>query len=137
MGPSDGLTHVSTAVVGTMGYAAPEYMQTGRLTAKSDVWTYGVFLYDLITGRRPLDRNLPKSKQNLLERVMAFFSDAKKLQLILDPRLEDFSFSSVQKLALIANQCLARNPRSRPNMSKVLEMVNRIADVSAETVVPV
>ncbi|KAG9150132.1 hypothetical protein Leryth_009699 [Lithospermum erythrorhizon] len=57
LGPQEGLTHVSTAVVGTTGYTAPEYMQTGHLTSKSDVWSYGVFLYELITGRRPVDRN--------------------------------------------------------------------------------
>ncbi|CAN1238134.1 Serine/threonine-protein kinase PCRK1 [Linum grandiflorum] len=62
LGPSEGLSHVSTAVVGTIGYAAPEYIQTGRLTSKSDVWSYGVFLYELITGRRPLDRNKPKKR---------------------------------------------------------------------------
>jgi serine/threonine protein kinase len=75
-------------VVGTMGYAAPEYLQTGRLTSKNDVWSYGVFLYELITGRRPLDRNLPRGEQKLLEWIKPYLSDAKKFQLILDPRLD-------------------------------------------------
>ncbi|KAI7735988.1 hypothetical protein M8C21_022400, partial [Ambrosia artemisiifolia] len=67
LGPSDELSHVSTAVVGTVGYAAPEYIQTGRLTYKSDVWSFGIFLYELITGRRPFDRNKPKNEQKLLD----------------------------------------------------------------------
>ncbi|WJX18145.1 Serine/threonine-protein kinase pcrk1 [Trifolium repens] len=131
LGPSDGLTHVSTAVVGTMGYAAPEYIQTGRLTSKSDVWSYGVFLYELITGRRPLDRNRPKSEQKLLEWIRPYLSDVKKFQLILDPRLERKHLSkSAQKLALVANRCLVRNPKNRPKMSEVLEMIDRIVESS-------
>ncbi|XP_043700721.1 serine/threonine-protein kinase PCRK1-like isoform X2 [Telopea speciosissima] len=126
-GPSEGLSHVSTAVVGTIGYAAPEYIQTGRLTAKSDVWSYGVFLYELITGRRPLDRNLPKSEQKLLEWVRPYLSDMKKFRLIIDPRLEGkYSLKSVQKLASVANRCLVRHPKARPKMSEVLEMVDQI-----------
>lgn len=134
LGPSEGLTHVSTAVVGTMGYAAPEYVQTGRLTSKSDVWSYGVFIYELITGRRPFDRNRPKSEQKLLSWVKPFLSDIKKFNLILDPRLEgNYHLKSVQRLAIVANRCLVRNPKSRPKMSEVLEMVNRIVDAPRET----
>ncbi|KAK6244711.1 hypothetical protein QUC31_011120 [Theobroma cacao] len=132
LGPSEGLTHVSTAVVGTMGYAAPEYIQTGRLTSKIDVWSYGVFLYELITGRRPLDKNRPKNEQKLLDWVKPYLSDAKKFQFILDPRLKGkCQLKSAQRLATVANRCLVRNPKSRPKMSEVLEMVNRVVEASA------
>lgn len=132
LGPSDGLSHISTAVVGTIGYAAPEYIQTGRLTAKSDVWSYGVFLYELITGRRPLDRNRPRSEQKLLEWVRPHLADTKKFQKILDPRLEGkYSLKSARKLASVANRCLVRQSKSRPKMSEVLDMVSRIVE-SAE-----
>ncbi|XP_019250680.1 PREDICTED: probable receptor-like protein kinase At5g47070 isoform X3 [Nicotiana attenuata] len=130
LGPPEGLTHVSTAVVGTMGYAAPEYVQTGRLTSKSDVWSYGVFLYELITGRRPLDRNRPRSEQKLLEWVKPYISDSKKFQHILDPRLEGKISRSAQKLSIVANRCLVRHPKSRPKMSEVLEMVNKVVESS-------
>ncbi|KAJ4720760.1 Receptor-like protein kinase [Melia azedarach] len=131
LGPSDGLSHVSTAVVGTIGYAAPEYIQTGRLTSKSDVWSFGVFLYELITGRRPLDRNRPKSEQKLLEWVRPHLSDVKKFTLILDPKLEGkYSLKSAQKLAAVANKCLARQAKARPKMSEVLAMLNQIVDTT-------
>uniref|UniRef100_A0A5B6Z7G4 non-specific serine/threonine protein kinase n=1 Tax=Davidia involucrata TaxID=16924 RepID=A0A5B6Z7G4_DAVIN len=131
LGPSDGLSHVSTAVVGTVGYAAPEYIQTGRLTSKSDVWSYGVFLYELITGRRPLDRSRPKNEQKLLEWVRPHLSDIKKFQLILDPRLDGkYALKSAQKLAAIANRCLVRHPKKRPKMSEILEMIDQIVEAT-------
>ncbi|XP_076893392.1 serine/threonine-protein kinase PCRK1-like [Bidens hawaiensis] len=133
VGPQEGLTHVSTAVVGTMGYAAPEYIQTGHLNAKSDVWSYGVFLYELITGRRPLDKNRPKNEQNLLEWVKPYL-DSKRFRIIIDTRLEGkYSLKSAQKLSIIANRCLSRNPKSRPKMSEVLEMVNQLIGGPSQT----
>ncbi|XP_073062879.1 serine/threonine-protein kinase PCRK1-like [Primulina eburnea] len=137
LGPPEGLTHVSTAVVGTMGYAAPEYVRTGHLTSKTDVWSYGVFLYELITGRRPLDRNRPKSEQKLLEWVKPYVSDAKKFKHILDPRLDGKQIlKSAHKLSLVANRCLARQSKTRPKMSEVLEMVRQVVDTSAGTASP-
>ncbi|CAN6461504.1 unnamed protein product [Victoria cruziana] len=130
-GPGEGLSHISTAVVGTIGYAAPEYIQTGRLTAKSDIWSFGVVLYELITGRRPVDRNRPRSEQKLLEWIRPYISDSKKFYMIIDPRLgSQFSLKSAQKLAAVANRCLIRQPRARPKMSEVLEMVKQIVEAA-------
>lgn len=123
-------------MVGTVGYAAPEYVQTGRLTYKSDVWSYGVFLYELITGRRPMDRNKPKNEQKLLDWVRPHLShDMRKFERILDPRLAgNYSVKSAQKLAAVANKCLLRQPRMRPKMSQVLEVLNTIVeDASVES----
>lgn len=102
-------------------------MQTGRLTAKSDVWSFGVVLYELITGRRALERNLPRSEQKLLEWVKPYISDSKKFHLIVDRRLEgQYCIKSAQKLASLANKCLMKNPKSRPKMSEVVEMLGNI-----------
>ncbi|KAG9441660.1 hypothetical protein H6P81_017514 [Aristolochia fimbriata] len=129
LGPAEGLSHVSTAVVGTIGYAAPEYIQTGRLTTKSDVWSYGVVLYELITGRLPMDRNRPKGEQKLLEWVKQHLSDAKRFTMIWDPRIKDqISARSAQKLAALANKCLVRQAKARPKMSEVLDVVTQILE---------
>jgi serine/threonine protein kinase len=116
-------------VVGTIGYAAPEYIHTGRLSSKNDIWSYGVVLYELLTGRRPLDRNRPRGEQNLIEWVKPYSTDSKKLEIIMDPRLEgSYSLKSAAKLASVANKCLVRHARHRPKMSEVLEMVQKIVD---------
>ncbi|XP_071720257.1 serine/threonine-protein kinase PCRK1-like isoform X2 [Rutidosis leptorrhynchoides] len=136
-GPTAGLSHVSTAVVGTIGYAAPEYLHTGRLTSKSDVWSFGVVLYELITGRRAVERNLPRNEQKLLEWVKPYLSDSKKFHLLMDPRLEgDYSLKSARKLASLANKCLIKNPKSRPKMSEVVEMLGKIIDDLSPPKVP-
>ncbi|KAH6797681.1 Protein kinase superfamily protein [Perilla frutescens var. hirtella] len=131
LGPPEGRTHVSTAVVGTMGYAAPEYVRTGHLTAKSDVWSYGVFLYELITGRRPMERNRPKNEQKLLEWVKPYLSDVKKFQQILDPRLEGKQIlKSAIKLSIVANRCLVRASKTRPTMTQVAVMVSEVVEAA-------
>ncbi|KAF8084876.1 hypothetical protein N665_0694s0009 [Sinapis alba] len=133
MGPSKGVTHVSTAVVGTIGYAAPEYIQTGHLTAKSDVWSYGIFLYELITGRRPFDRNRPRNEQNILEWIRPHLTDIKKFKMIIDPRLEgNYYLKSALKLAAVANRCLLVKAKSRPTMGEVSEMLEKIVESSDE-----
>lgn len=118
-------------VVGTIGYAAPEYLESGRLTSKSDVWSFGVVLYELITGRRSLDRNLPRSEQKLLRWVKPYAADPKKFHLIVDPRLGgEYCTKSARALAALADRCLQRQPKSRPRMSEVVEILSGIIEAS-------
>ncbi|GMP62200.1 hypothetical protein CsSME_00024388 [Camellia sinensis var. sinensis] len=132
-GPTAGHTHVSTAVVGTYGYAAPDYVQTGHLTTKSDVWSFGVVLYEILTGRRSFERNLPKMEQRLLDWVKQFPADSKKFSMIMDPRLErQYSLHAARKIAKLADQCLLKNAKERPLMSWVVESLKQIIQVSDE-----
>nr|GEX22652.1 serine/threonine-protein kinase PCRK1-like [Tanacetum cinerariifolium] len=111
---------------GMVGYMAPEYILIGNRTSNSDIWSYGVFLYELITGSRPLDMNRPQNEQNLLEWVKPFIG-SKGFRLIVNLRLKgNYSLKSAQKLSTIANKCLSKNPKSRPKMSEVLGMVNQL-----------
>lgn len=66
LGPMGEKTHVSSRVMGTYGYCAPEYARTGHLTVKSDVYTFGVVLLELISGRRAIDTAKPTNEQNLV-----------------------------------------------------------------------
>ncbi|KAI7989865.1 putative serine/threonine-protein kinase PBL19 [Camellia lanceoleosa] len=129
-GPIGDRTHVSTAVVGTYGYAAPEYVETGRLTIKSDIYNFGVVLYEILTGRRTLERNRPLAEQKLLEWVKQYPSDSQRFSMIIDPKLRNqYSFSAARKIAKLADSCLDKNPKDRPSMSQVVESLKEaIAD---------
>lgn len=66
LGPTGDKSHVSSRVMGTYGYCAPEYQRTGQLTVKSDIYSFGVVLLELITGRRTIDNTRPLREQNLV-----------------------------------------------------------------------
>ena len=119
--------------MGTFGYAAPDYIQTGHLTAKSDVWSFGVVLYEILTGRRSLERNLPTTEQKLLEWVTQFPADSKRFGLIMDPRLgKQYSLTAARKIAKLADHCLLKNSKDRPMMSQVVESMKEIIQASDE-----
>ncbi|XP_076884178.1 serine/threonine-protein kinase PCRK1-like [Bidens hawaiensis] len=124
-GPQEGQTHVSTSVVGgTKGYAAPEYVQTGRLRFSIDVWSYGVFLEELITGRRPIVKKNSVEKDPECTSWICCYACAGKSNLTVDPRLEGtYSERSKQRMCFVAEKCLVKDPRNRPTMSQVLQMV--------------
>lgn len=74
-----------------------------------------------------LERNLPRGEQKLLDWVRPYVSDPKKFHLILDQKLEGQDcMKSAQKLASLANKCLMKQPKSRPKMSEVIEMLGSI-----------
>ncbi|KAJ6844942.1 serine/threonine-protein kinase RIPK-like [Iris pallida] len=136
-GPEGDETHVSTRVMGTQGYAAPEYIMTGHLTTRSDVYSFGVVLLELLTGRRSVDKSRPSREQNLVEWARPHLADARRVAArILDPNLSGQSYSTegVHRAAAVAYQCLSQNPKSRPHMSAVveaLEPLQRLADEPA------
>ncbi|RAL53990.1 hypothetical protein DM860_004461 [Cuscuta australis] len=126
-GPTGLDTHVSTAAVGTYGYAAPDYVETGHLTAKSDVWSFGVVLYEILTGRRSMERNRPISEQNLLKWVKQYPADSRRFIRIMDPRLDNqYSPGSARQVAKLADICLSKSRKERPKMSTVVETMNQI-----------
>ncbi|XP_044504416.1 serine/threonine-protein kinase PBL34-like isoform X2 [Mangifera indica] len=128
--PEEGKTHVSTRVMGTYGYAAPEYVMTGHLTSKSDVYSFGVVLLEMLTGRRSMDKNRPNGEHNLVEWARPHFGDKRRFYQLLDPRLEGhFSIKGSQKAAQLAAQCLSRDPKSRPRMSEVVEALKPLPNL--------
>ncbi|BAT76882.1 hypothetical protein LR48_Vigan07g138100 [Vigna angularis] len=128
-GPEGDDTHVSTRVMGTQGYAAPEYIMTGHLTAMSDVYSFGVVLLEILTGRRSVDKGRPPREQNLVEWARPVLNDSRKLGRIMDPRLEgQYSEAGARKAAALAYQCLSHRPRSRPLMSTVVSVLEPLKD---------
>ncbi|KAI4316456.1 hypothetical protein L6164_024434 [Bauhinia variegata] len=126
-GPEGEDTHISTRVMGTQGYAAPEYIMTGHLTTKSDVYSYGVVLLELLTGKRVVDKSRPSREQNLVEWGRPLLKDHRKLFRVIDPRLEgQFPMKGAHKAAKLAYKCLSHNPNSRPTMSDVVKILDSL-----------
>lgn len=129
-GPEGDKTHVSTRVMGTYGYAAPEYVMTGHLTSKSDVYSFGVVLLEMLTGRRSMDKNRPNGEHNLVEWARPCLGERRRFYRLIDPRLEGrFSIKGAQKAAQLASCCLYRDPKSRPLMSEVVEILKPLSDL--------
>ncbi|GLT61427.1 hypothetical protein SLA2020_341330 [Shorea laevis] len=129
-GPEGEQTHVTTRVMGTEGYAAPEYIKTGHLTTMSDVFSFGVVLVELLTGRRSVDKKRHGKEKDLVEWARPLLKDPHKVEGILDPRLDgQFSMEGARKLAALAYQCLSSNPKSRPTMSSVINTLESLLDL--------
>ncbi|KAK8579660.1 hypothetical protein V6N13_142832 [Hibiscus sabdariffa] len=88
LGPVGDKTHVSTRVMGTYGYCAPEYAMTGQLTLKSDVYSFGVVLLEIITGRKAIDNSRAGGEQNLVAWARPLFKDRRKFAQMADPLLQ-------------------------------------------------
>uniref|UniRef100_A0A7C8ZI43 Protein kinase domain-containing protein n=1 Tax=Opuntia streptacantha TaxID=393608 RepID=A0A7C8ZI43_OPUST len=123
--------------MGTHGYAAPEYISTGHLYVKSDVYGFGVVLVELLTGLRALDTTRPSGKESLVEWIKPYLSDKRKLKGIMDPRLEGkYPSKAAIETAELALKCLAQEPKSRPSMQEVLETLGKIEAFNEKPKVP-
>lgn len=128
-GPTGDKSHVSTRVMGTYGYAAPEYLSTGHLTTKSDVYSFGVVLLEMLSGRRAVDKNRPSGEHNLVEWAKPYLTSKRKIFRVIDTRLEgQYSLDRAQKAAMLALQCLLTEPRARPNMDGVVTALEQICE---------
>ncbi|KAL0731894.1 hypothetical protein Bca4012_027988 [Brassica carinata] len=136
LGPINGFSHVTTRVMGTQGYAAPEYMATGHLYVRSDVYGFGVVLLEILTGLRALDPNRPPMQLNLVEWAKPGLTQKKKIQKMMDPRLEHkYPISAVIRTAALILRCLEEDPKNRPPMDEVLrelEIVRSMRDEPKE-----
>ncbi|KAM0885232.1 hypothetical protein ACQ4PT_030468 [Festuca glaucescens] len=129
----DFATHVTTRVMGTFGYMAPEYASSGKLTEKSDVFSFGVVLLELITGRKPVDASNPLGDESLVEWARPLLTQALETGNVgglLDPRL-DTNFNEVEMFRMIeaAAACIRHSASRRPRMSQVVRALDSLADI--------
>ncbi|CAD6260666.1 unnamed protein product [Miscanthus lutarioriparius] len=118
-------THVTTAVRGTIGHIAPEYLSTGKSSEKTDVFGYGIMLLELITGQRAFDlaRLANDDDVMLLDWVKALLKE-KKLEQLVDPDLQGrYADQEVESLIQVALLCTQGSPMERPKMSEVVRML--------------
>ncbi|KAJ4867001.1 Protein kinase superfamily protein [Raphanus sativus] len=130
-GPEGDNTHVTTARVGTEGYAAPEYVETGHLRKQSDIYSFGVVLYEIITGRRTVERMKPSAEKKLLEWVKLYPVNSKSFMMIVDSKLQSkYPVAMVRRVAKLADHCLKKNDTERPTMAFVVESLSKIIEES-------
>lgn len=128
LGPTGDNTHVSTRVMGTYGYCAPEYAMTGQLTLKSDIYSFGVVLLELITGRKAIDSNCPHGEHNLVAWARPLFKDRKKFAKMADPLLHGhYPTRGLYQALAVTAMCLQEQAASRPLMKDVVTALQYLA----------
>ncbi|KAL9252083.1 putative serine/threonine-protein kinase PBL26, partial [Drosera capensis] len=133
LGPTGDKTHVSSRVMGTYGYCAPEYQRTGHLTVKSDVYSFGVVLLELITGRRAIDTTKRIREQNLVAWAQPVFREPKRYPELADPLLgNNFPVKGLNQAVAIAAMCLQEEETARPFMSDVVTAFTFLSTSSAD-----
>ncbi|PKU78449.1 Receptor-like serine/threonine-protein kinase NCRK [Dendrobium catenatum] len=115
-------------MLGTFGYFAPEYAIVGKASLKSDVFSYGVVILELISGRQPIQKSA-KGDESLVIWATARLNDSKLVVTELpDPLLKgNFPEEEMQIMAHLARECLQWDPDSRPTMTEIVQILTTIA----------
>ncbi|KAG4384842.1 hypothetical protein AAZX31_13G331500 [Glycine max] len=131
---NEGNKHISTHVIGTFGYVAPEYAMTGHLLVKSDVYSYGVVLLELLSGRKPVDLSQPAGQENLVAWARPLLTSKEGLQKIIDSVIKPcVSVDSMVKVAAIASMCVQPEVTQRPFMGEVVQALKLVCSEFEET----
>ncbi|XP_031256620.1 probable receptor-like protein kinase At2g42960 [Pistacia vera] len=118
-----GESHITTRVMGTFGYVAPEYANTGMLNEKSDIYSFGVLLLEAVTGRDPVDYGRPANEVNLVE-WLKMMVGTRRAEEVVDPNLEvKPATRSLKRALLVALRCVDPDADKRPKMSQVVRML--------------
>ncbi|WOG86727.1 hypothetical protein DCAR_0205945 [Daucus carota subsp. sativus] len=128
VGPTGDNTHVSTRVMGTYGYCAPDYAMTGQLTFKSDIYSFGVVLLEIITGRKAIDNTKSAKEQNLVAWARPLFKDRKKFHQMVDPLLQGhYPVRGLYQALAISAMCVQEEPSMRPLVADVVTALTYLA----------
>ncbi|KAH7669180.1 Non-specific serine/threonine protein kinase protein [Dioscorea alata] len=120
----DNVTHLSTRIAGTMGYLAPEYAMLGQLTKKADVYSFGVLILEIISGRSTSKSTHSDTEQALLEWTWQLFEEEKLTDLV-DPNLKEYPEEDVKRYIKVALFCIQAATARRPSMTQVVEMLSK------------
>ncbi|PRQ23119.1 putative protein kinase RLK-Pelle-URK-1 family [Rosa chinensis] len=115
---------VNTDIRGTPGYMDPEYVVTQELTEKSDVYSYGVLLLEVVTGRRAIQDN-----RNLVEWSQKYMESESRVPDLVDPSIRDsFNLDQLQTLISVVSWCTQREGQDRPSIKQVLRLLYESSD---------
>ncbi|XP_076928678.1 receptor protein kinase TMK1-like [Bidens hawaiensis] len=127
----EGKGSVETRIAGTFGYLAPEYAVTGRVTTKVDVFSFGVILMELITGRKALDESQPEESMHLVTWFKRIHLNKDTFRKSIDQTLDltEENLASISKAAELAGHCCAREPYQRPDMSHAVNVLSSLVEM--------
>ncbi|KAG8370032.1 hypothetical protein BUALT_Bualt14G0075500 [Buddleja alternifolia] len=136
LGPVGDKTHVSTRVMGTYGYCAPEYAMTGQLTLKSDVYSFGVVFLEIITGRKAIDNTRGAGENNFVAWARPLFKDRRKFPKMADPLLQGrYPMRGLYQALTVAAMCLQEHA-ARPLIGDVVTALTYLASQSYDPNAP-
>ncbi|OIT01965.1 PREDICTED: receptor protein kinase TMK1-like [Nicotiana attenuata] len=127
----EGKGSIETRIAGTFGYLAPEYAVTGRVTTKVDVFSFGVILMELITGRRALDESQPEESMHLVTWFRRMHINKDTFQKAIDPTIDlnEETLASINTVAELAGHCCAREPYQRPDMGHAVNVLSSLVEL--------
>ncbi|KAE9607504.1 putative protein kinase RLK-Pelle-LRR-IX family [Lupinus albus] len=128
----EGKASFQTRLAGTFGYLAPEYAATGRLTTKVDVYSFGVILMEMITGRRALDESRSEENFHLVSWFCRMLLNKDSFVTIIDPTIDiddEETLATISTVADLAGHCCSREPYQRPDMSHAVSVLSPIVEI--------
>lgn len=131
LAPEGGKGSIETRLAGTFGYLAPEYAVTGRVTTKADVFSFGVILMEMITGRRALDETQPEDSVHLVTWFRRMHLNKDTFRKAIDPviDLDEETLASVSTIAELAGHCCGREPYQRPDMGHAVSVLSSLVEL--------
>ncbi|XP_044497057.1 probable LRR receptor-like serine/threonine-protein kinase At5g45780 [Mangifera indica] len=125
-------SHVTTAVRGTVGHIAPEYLSTGQSSEKTDVFGFGILLLELITGPKALDAGNGQVQKGMILEWVRTLNEERRLEVLVDRDLKGcFDLLELEKAVELALQCTQSHPHLRPKMSEVLKVLEILVGQAA------
>ncbi|KAE9602400.1 hypothetical protein Lal_00050146 [Lupinus albus] len=119
----DGVSHMTTRVKGTLGYLAPEYAMWGKVSESCDVFSFGILLLELVTGRKPIEK-LPGGVKRTITQWAEPFITKGKFRDMVDPKLRgNFDENQVIQTINVAALCVQSEAEKRPNMKQVVNLL--------------
>ncbi|MBA0679743.1 hypothetical protein Goari_011496 [Gossypium aridum] len=119
----EGVSHMTTRVKGTLGYLAPEYAMWGKVSESCDVYSFGILLLELLTGRKPIEKLPGGVKRTITEWVEPLIAKERFKELV-DPKLRgNFDHNQLKQAIYVAALCVQSEPEKRPNMKQVVGML--------------
>lgn len=122
----EGATHVTTRVKGTLGYLAPEYAMLGKANESCDVYSFGILLLELVSGKKPIEKHAAV-KRSITDWALPLVCESKYDELA-DPKLNGkYVNEELKRLVLVALICTQARPEKRPTMPEVVELLKGIS----------